>query len=99
MTDQTMTLTGNDLALAAMGAGLALAWHRAQSRTRFQRQEIAKLKALIAKLDAISAHAYPYENRGEDRTPIDFGDEPIMKTDGAVVRRTRRAAQKFNDEG
>jgi hypothetical protein len=52
MRDERMTL--DDLALAATGAQLAIAWWKKAdgSRTKYAKDEVAKYERLIAKLDA-----------------------------------------------
>lgn len=68
-------LTSNDIACAAMGVQLALAWHRQQPMSGFRRKEEAKLKAIFAKLDAAGDHNNPYTD--SDDMPFDWGDDPI----------------------
>lgn len=89
-----LTLTGNELAIAANACAHAINWVKAQGRSKWWRAERLKFEALNRKLQEISQHAYPYEQSNE--SPLDFGDEPIMKVDDCEVSKTRAAAAEFN---
>lgn len=86
------TLTGDDLALAEQAAALAIAWSKAKlGKGSFKREQIAKFTGLIAKLSAISDHAYPYRH-SDDMGP-EVGRERIMRLDVDVARKTRATAK------
>lgn len=89
-----MMLTGNDLALAMSAASLAIAWHKSKPTSGFGRKEIKKYNDLIRKLQVIGDSAYPYAST--DCMPNDIGEEPIMRLNHPIVRRTRIAAEKAN---
>lgn len=95
------TLTGNDLALAEMSLIHAERWHQEQQkkhgRNGFTTAELAKLKALRAKLSAIGDHAYPYEGGYSEIIELpDYGGDPIMRLDAKVVKSTRAKAARYN---
>jgi len=87
-------LTGNDIALAQQAAALAIAWWKTQpeeaQQTTFAREQIARLRVLIKKLNEIADIAYPYDS---DDVPLDCGDEPIMRLNSRVVNKTRARAK------
>ena len=92
-TKQPPGLTGNDIAVAEMACGLAVAWWKQRKGGgAYKRDEMAKLKALIAKLSAISQHAYPYVN--SDDMPENIGAETLMAPDRAMMNLTRKEARR-----
>lgn len=85
--DTPPLLNSNDMALAAMGCAHAVRFWQRTGRTKYARAEVAKLKALIAKLDTAGRHLCPYE--GADDMPPDWGDAPIY---GPLTKRQQNAA-------
>jgi hypothetical protein len=92
-TTAALTLSGNDLAMAHAGAALAIAWWKERGRGgSYSRKEREKYTALIRKLDRILDHAYPQSD------PKSSGEEPIVRVDQRITRRTRAAAMRAEPE-
>lgn len=89
---ESLTLTGDDLALAEFACAHAINWWKKQGRTAHCRAERLKFEALLRKLAAIGDHAYPYKH--SDDMPLDCGTEPIMRIDRRIVGKTRRSAER-----
>lgn len=88
---KAFTLTGNDLALCENGMAHAINFFKAmRPQGAWARKERQKYEALLKKLNAITDHAYPYDN--SDEMPLDVGDEPIMRSDQNAMGSTRARA-------
>ena len=86
-------LTGNDIALLEQGAGLLVDFFAKTFKgTTMKRERVASAKAVMAKLSAISEHAYPYDPA--DAMPLDCGGEVLMVPDRASMRPTRREVRQ-----
>ena len=85
-----MRLTGDDVALCVASVQMAMTWWKDKPRTTYRKNELARLNALLSKLNQICDIAYPYDTA--DDMPLSVGSEPIMKMDARVVDKTRERA-------
>lgn len=88
------TLTGNDLARAEFACGLAISWWKDQPTSSYKRREIAEYKALLSKLSAISDYAYPLTMDEAGEMVADYGDEPVMRADTAVIGKSQKRLKR-----
>lgn len=95
--ESTVTLTGNDLALASFGVMHMLSWWRSQPDCSFKKKSVAEAEETLRKLDAISNYAYPYQDQRD--VPFDCGGEEIVTVNKTVVMRTREAARRASEGG
>lgn len=90
-------LTGNDIALLEQGAGLLIDFFAKTFKgTTMKRERVTAAKGVMAKLSAISEHAYPYDPA--DAMPPDCGGEVLMVPDRGSINESRRNARKASRE-
>lgn len=96
MAEQVLGLTGNDIARSCCGIIHMLNWWNEQPDSNLKAKSVAEAEALLAKLDALLGHAYPYAEH--QQVPADVGCDEILSINAMVVMRTQEAARRTQAE-